>query len=393
MALPITVPFTFANATTTQNLSSLDADFATVYNAVNGIGNGTVTLSNVNVTGGNISNVTFSGVVASPENGYQRNRIINGAMMIDQRNAGASGTATSIYPIDRWAFRANQTGKGTWGQNLNSVSLPNGFVNYLGFQSSSAYSVLSTDAFTFEQSIEANNVYDFGWGTANAKTVTLSFWAYSSLTGTFGGVVRNYAATRGYAFTYSIPVANTWTYITTTIPGDTGGTWVLSGTAGSVAASFNLGVGSSYSIAAGSWTTAATVLGASGVTSIVGTNGATFYITGVQFEVGTVATPFERRQFGTELSLCQRYYSFLAPGTMQGAGYGVSTNAFTTMFKLPTTMRITPTLGSGGFSNVNLSAQSIGGSSVDYIYILNTIAATGAFTYSNTGNVTVSAEL
>jgi hypothetical protein len=171
----------------------------------------------------------------------------------------------------------------------------------------SAVTIGASDFFNIGQSIEGFNFADLAWGTANAKTVTLSFVVYSSLTGTFGGALRNGALNRSYPFTYSIPTANTWTTISVTIAGDTSGTWVGATNGTGVQVLFGLGVGSTYSTTAGAWA-AGNYLSATGAISVVGTASATFYITGVQLEVGSVATPFERRLYGQELVLCQRYY-------------------------------------------------------------------------------------
>jgi hypothetical protein len=238
-----------------------------------------------------------------------KNKIINGSMVIDQRNAGASVTPTSgayTYIVDRFKAFASQASKFTIQQNAGSVTPPVGFTNYLGATSSSAYSINSTDEFLIAQIIEGFNVADLGWGSANAKTVTLSFWAYSSLTGTFGGALRNSANTRSYPFSYSIPVANTWTQISITIAGDTTGTWLTTNGAG-IQIFWGLGVGSTYSGTAGSWAGTA-YDSATGATSVVGTNGATFYITGVQLEVGSSATGFEYNNYQTQLANCQRYF-------------------------------------------------------------------------------------
>jgi len=265
--------------------------------------------------------VTISGTngVTFPDSSLQaaaaspyvlKNRIINGDFRIDQRNNGASVTASTtgneIYTLDRWSYYASQASKFTVQQNAAAVTPPAGFTNYLGITSSSAYSITSSDWFTIKQSIEGFNGSDLGWGTANAKTVTLSFWVRSSLTGTFGGSVRNSLGNRSYPFSYSIPVANTWTLISITIAGDTTGTWATDNTT-FAQIFFGLGVGSSNSGTAGAW--AASGFGsATGATSVVGTNGATFYITGVQLEQNTSATPFERRLYNQELANCQRYF-------------------------------------------------------------------------------------
>lgn len=233
-----------------------------------------------------------------------RNRIINGDMRIDQRNAGASVTPTTTqYVLDRWQITVAQASKLSVQQ---SSTAPAGFVNSTLITSLSAYSVGASDYFDYRQSIEGFNVADLAWGTASAATITLSFWVRSSLTGTFGGAVKNSAANRSYPFTYTISAANTWEQKSVTIAGDTSGTWVTNSGAGLIL-QIGLGVGSTYSGTAGAWA-GANYLSATGATSVVGTSGATFYITGVQLEAGTVASPFERRDYGRELMMCQRYY-------------------------------------------------------------------------------------
>jgi hypothetical protein len=266
----------------------------------------------------------------SPSN---RNRIINGDMRIDQRNAGASSlAANSTYYLDRWVFYSSQNNKFNIGQNLGSVTPPAGFKNYLGMDVASSVSVAAGDYFNLAQQIEGFNIADLGWGTANAKTATLSFWVYSSLTGTFGGALRNNTVTRSYPFSYTIATANTWTQISVTIAGETTGTWVTNNGIG-IQLWFGLGVGSTYSGTAGSWA-AGNYVSATGATSVVGTSGATFYITGVQLEAGSVATPFEHRQYGTEEYLCKRYYqkyvgtsTYGFVGFNTGVGTGTSFNA------------------------------------------------------------------
>jgi hypothetical protein len=292
--------------------------------------------------------VTFAQTANLPNTFGFKNRIINGDMRIDQRNAGASvtpSTTANAYPVDRFLGAVSQNSKLTIQQNAGSVTPPAGFVNYAGVTSSSAYSITSSDYFVFYQPIEGTNVADLAWGTANAKTVTLSFWVRSSLTGTFGGSLVNSATNRSYPFTYTISSANTWEQKTITIAGDTSGTW-LTTTGIGIRVWFGLGVGTTYSGTAGSWS-GNYYLSATGATSVVGTNGATWYITGVQLEVGSTATSFDYRDYGRELAMCQRYYYKQFGGTSStyigGVGLVVSTTALQTVVPFPTQMRIAPT--------------------------------------------------
>ena len=293
-------------------------------------------------------------------NTTMRNRIINGAMVIDQRNAGASVTLTaSQYTLDRWRFGVSVTSKLSAQQNAGSVTPPSGFTNYLGATSLSAYTVGAAEQFQLKQTIEGFNVADLAWGTADAATVTLSFWVRSSLTGTFGGSLTNSAGTRSYPFTYTISTANTWEYETITIAGDTTGTWLTTNGSG-IALYFGLGVGSTLSGTAGAWA-AANYASATGAVSVVGTSGATFYITGVQLEAGTTASPFEYRQYGTELALCQRYlpvFSALASNRLN-SGYFYTTTVFYNNFVFQVPTRVAPTgiSTTGSFNATYLSAS------------------------------------
>jgi hypothetical protein len=291
--------------------------------------------------------------------GY-KNRIINGAMVIDQRNAGASVTITGLaYTLDRFRTDATQSSKFTIQQNAGSVTPPAGFSNYLGVTSLSAYSITSTDQFTITQFIEGYNIADLAFGTASAKTITVSFWVYSSLTGTFGGAITNISV-RSYPFTYSIPTANTWTKISVTIAGDTSGTWVTTN-ARALAVYFNLGSGSTNSGTAGSWSSGGYV-SATGATSVVGTNGATFYLTGVQLEVGSTATSFDYRPYGTELQLCQRYYITVG---------GQTANQNITMMQAFSTTQFNG--GTIGFPVFMRSTPTFSYSSLSHFYVQNTV--------------------
>jgi hypothetical protein len=278
-----------------------------------------------------------------------KNRIINGAMVIDQRNAGASVTLTSggVYTVDRWQGFEDTDGTMTAQQ---SSTVPTGFTNSLVCTTTSADASLGATQFALiQQKIEGFNFADLGWGTANAQTATLSFWVRSSLTGTFGGALSDTGANNSYPFTYTISSANTWEQKTVTISGPTSGTFNTTNGVG-VHLRFGLGVGSTYSGTAGAWS-ANSYFSATGATSVVGTNGATFYITGVQLEVGTVATSFDYRPYGTELALCYRYYRrYASSGGAYTAWGPVGVTAGSTSFSrlgfpLDIPMRTAPTVG------------------------------------------------
>jgi len=294
-----------------------------------------------------------------------KKRIINSNMAIDQRNVGASGTSQS-YPVDRWLYQPSQSNKITWQQNAGSVTPPAGFKNYLGITSSSAYSVTSGDYFFLSQTIEGYNIADLGWGASGASTVTLSFWVRSSLTGTFGGSIRAGGFDQSYPFSYTISSANTWEQKSVTITGATAGTFGSTNGNG-LQVCFSLGAGSTYSGTAGAWS-GSNLVSATGATSVVGTNGATWYITGVQLEVGTQATTFTTAggSYGAELALCQRY--FWKAVNPHLAGVASSTTALNRMgTSLPVTMRAPPTVSysgtiqwyDGGVSGTITSASSI----------------------------------
>jgi len=302
----------------------------------------TMTLDGTN--GVTFFDTSLQGAAASPFG--LKNRLINGAMVIDQRNAGAAVTVnsnTAQYPVDRW-FGAGTAADGVFTLDQNTTA-PTGFINSVVATVTTAdANIGATQYYLFNQYIEGYNIADLDWGTANAKTVTLSFWTRSSLTGTFGGVISNSGQNRSYPFTYSISVANTYEYKTITIAGDTSGTW-LTDTGIGIRLHFDLGVGSTYRGTAGAWA-GATYLGATGATNVIGTLNATFYITGVQLEQNTSATPFERRLIGQELANCQRYY-YKIQATAADSPFSMGSVTTTTIADIivpfPVSMRTDPT--------------------------------------------------
>ena len=322
--------------------------------------------------------ITLAGQFDSASSFGFKNRIINGAMVIDQRNAGAAvtiNTTAQTYTVDRWrAYGVTSAGVYTVQQNNGAVTPPSGFAKYLGAKTTTADSSVAAGSYYFlSQLIEGFNTSDLDFGTANAKTVTLSFWVYSSLTGTFGGSLSNSAFNRSYPFTYTISVANTWEQKTITIAGDTSGTWIGATNGIGIAVYFDLGSGSSNVGTAGSWAGAGYV-GATGDTKVIGTLNATFYVTGVQLEKGSTATSFDYRPYGTELALCQRYFQ----GAIGSGAFGACrvVNASTAIFvPWATTMRAAPTFTLTGSSVV----FAVPGSS-NYTYTSATISTTGSET-------------
>ena len=284
------------------------------------------------------------------------NRIINGAMVIDQRNAGASVTPTvdNVFTLDRWSTAITVTSKYSVQQSSTAAT---GFTNSLLATSLTAYSVAAGDIFALKHTIEGFNVSDLGFGAAGASTVTVSFWVRSSLTGTFGGALQNGAQNRSYPFSFTISAANTFEYKTVTIAGDTSGTWLTNNGKG-LLLWFSLGTGTTYSGTANAWASNL-YFQPTGSTSVVGTNGATFYITGVQLEKGSTATSFDYRPYGTELMLCQRYYvKYSSSGASNQAFLiGVVSNSTTgqmcgTNFANP--MRTSPTGSSSGGTTLRI---------------------------------------
>ena len=319
----------------------------------------------------------LSSVNGGPLSGM-RNRILNGDMRLDQRNAGASVTPTGdvTYTVDRWLIR-NYGGTGRFSVQQDSVS-PN------GIDPSAKLTVTTTDTpgtygYAFSQRVEGYNFSQFAYGTAAAKSATISFWVRSSVTGTYCFSIRNDDGDRSYVAEYSISSADTWEYKTITFAGDTSGTWLTTNGIGAIL-EWSLGSQTAKETTAGSWQ-AGNYVGTSNQTDWIVTNGATFYITGVQLEPGTTATPFERRSFGQELALCQRYFQKL---TLAPLGWAFNIrHLYQPIYALKTTMRATPTLASGATYTVSAGSAgtptlnpnaTAGTSTQDSVYFWNVAA-------------------
>ena len=292
-----------------------------------------------------------------------KNRLINSAMVIDQRNAGASVTvngAGTFYLIDRFQAQG-QSADGVFTVQ-QSTTAPTGFTNsLLATVTTDDSSIGSTQYYFLTQKIEGFNTADLGFGTASASPVTLSFWVRSSVTGTFGGSLSNDGVTRSYPFTYTISSANTWEEKSVTIAGDTTGTWLTNNGIG-IRVYFNIGAGSSYTATAGAWASQ-WAFNATGGTNLISTNGATFYITGVQLEKGSTATSFDYRPYGTELQLCQRYLPYFSSvtGTYFGTGQAYATTAaiFSLPYPVPPRTAATGITASGTFALLNNGGSGV----------------------------------
>jgi hypothetical protein len=276
-----------------------------------------------------------------------RNRIINGDMRIDQRNAGAAvtvNTAGAFYPVDRFRFSGVSSSGVFTAQQI--ADAPAGFTNSVRVTVTTIDSSLSgSDLYYAAQFIEGFNTADLAWGSASAATVTLSFWAKSSVTGTFGGALSNNGVNRSYPFTYTINAANTWEQKTVTIAGDTAGTWATDNNTG-IRVYWGLGVASGFAGTAGAWA-ASQLLSATGATNLMATNAATWQITGVQLETGTVAEQFERLDYGRQLIQCQRYYYRITPSAssqiISVTAWATTATAGNANGVFPVTMRSAPT--------------------------------------------------
>lgn len=265
--------------------------------------------SNTAITIDANNNAVLAGSIVTNSPMVFRNRVINGDMRVDQRANGTvtiNSAAVNRFTVDRWQG-AGETNDGVFTLALSS-SAPSGFGYSLFANTTTADASVGADQrYLVQTRIEGYNIEDFAWGTSSAKPVTLSFWVRSSITGSFGGTIRNSGGARSFPFLYNVSTADTWEYKTINIPGDTSGTWLITNGVG-LSINFSLGSGSNLAAEPGAWT-ASSAWTATGVTANhIGVVARNLFITGVQLELGNIATPFERRPYQTELAMCQRYY-------------------------------------------------------------------------------------
>jgi hypothetical protein len=299
-----------------------------------------------------------------------RNRIINGDMRIDQRNAGAAITSAG-YCVDRW--NTDRPAGAVYTQQ-QVADAPAGFVNSLRITNTTPATPTSGQYTFSRQIIEGLNISDLGWGTASAQAVTVSFWVKASITGTYSLFAINSAEDRSYVGTFAVSAANTWEFKTVTIPGDTSGTWLTNNSNG-IRFGFDLGSGSNFQGTGNAWNSGWKQR-TSGTVNFCQTSGATFQFTGVQLEAGTVATPFERRDYGRELMMCQRYYQ----GQSEIISLGVYSGGLgqTEFMRFLVQMRAAPTVAAtpAGFTSVGYNSTSSVSSAVSgFRFVFNTSTA------------------
>ena len=309
------------------------------------------------------STTSINGTTPNAYNTVGKNLIINGNMRIDQRNSGNAVTgitaAGSKFITDRFKVVNETDGQVTAQQ---STTAPAGFTNSLYTTVTTVDSSLGSIQYAqISQRIEGNNLSHLEWGTSDAKTVTISFWVRSSLTGDYGVGVYNYNGSYCYFSDVTINTADTWEKKTITITGPTSGTWYTDNLLG-LEFHISLGTGSSYQGTADAWTTSSFIVASSNQANWIGTSGATFYLTGVQLEVGESATEFEHRPYTTELQLCQRYYEVLPVVTAYSIvlAYYASGNYWGNWF-FKVTKRAAPTFTgfTGGLNQAYIGTEHI----------------------------------
>ena len=313
------------------------------------------------------SGITFAKDIIPATPLSHRNIIDNGAMQVAQR--GTSGTgANAVIAIDRYKRVADNNGAVTTSQVTDA---PTGFKNSYKATITAADTSIASAQYEFvEHTIEGYNTIPLALGTSDAKQITFSFYVKSSLAGIFGGVIKNGAQNRSYPYQYTINSANTWERKTITLTGDTSGTWPTDNTAG-LKVQWSLGTGTDYHATANAWGAGNKVtpnVARSGATSdaLLANVNATWQITGVQLELGSVATPFEHRSYGEEFIRCKRYYQeLLGNGTYTHAipVWFLNSTGSSTNIQLPYEMRAAPVV-----TRIGTLANSSGGdaSGTDY---------------------------
>ena len=307
-------------------------------------------------------------VLTNSQIGGRRNIIINGAMQVAQR--ATSSTSTGYATVDRIKVNTTNLDQLAFTQSQSStVPSGEGFSNSFKFEVTTQETALSSDEFAnIQYRMEAQDLQSLAYGTSDAKKTTLSFWVRSSLTGKYSVLFYLTDDTRSNTQSFTISSADTWEHKTITIDGDTTGVIDNDNGAG-LNINFILAAGSDYAGTPHSgWGAYANTddFAFSDQVNFIAQTG-TFYLTGLQFELGSQATPFEHRSFGEELQLCKRY--FHKTGGTAYCNIGTVTNytsgAMLGPYKHPVEMRSAPSVTKsgdwavlGGDTTVNQTAVS-----------------------------------
>jgi hypothetical protein len=286
---------------------------------------GTSTLTGNATASGNLT-VTGDLVPSTPLS--HRNMVINGAMQIWQRGTASTTVTSPMLLADRMNCRAQE---GSTHTVERSTDVPTtgeaSFTNSLKFTVGSTAGTISSSTGNnyFDYRIEGYDSARVRMGTSLAKTVTVSFWVKASVTGAYGFTLAQDTATC-YATSYTVNSANTWEKKTITIPGTNSGTWNKTNGSG-IRLFWNWGAGSNYTASSVGWATADDRGGydAGSAVQLVANANATWFITGIQLELGSSATPFEHRSYAEELARCQRYYEFSTYSGVVLIGYNSTT--------------------------------------------------------------------
>ena len=347
-------------------------------------------------------NSQFTGIVTATEfvatsvqTGGRKNLLINGGMSIAQRGTAAVTVTTSAKYrcVDR--FKSDIDGSGGDWSHAQSTDVPTG----QGFRHSSKCTTVTQASQPTSESVhhqlyqmlEKQDVYHLEWGTSNAKTCTLSFWVKSSVTGTYALWFGFYGGTTYYYWTnYTINSANTWEKKTITVTGPTSGNNVtVDGVTSGVRVEWTLGVGSdSETGTLNEWTTSDTFRTASGTVYLPENAGATWYMTGAQFEVGSNASAYEFRSFGEELALCQRYlFKNIGEAGENGANYGkgFTSNEMFASIRFPVAMRATPTVTAYDNAGNAGAVHKLGNPNISYSSI-DRLDVYGGMRFNSSGN-------
>jgi len=342
-------------------------------NSIKGVGASTAAITVNNTDGTCTANIT--------NNLSNRNKVINGAMMVDQRNSGSTATSSpsgsSVYGCDRMLFSNLNTGELTL--TLQQVTdAPAGFYYSqkvtVATPESSGGTPAADDRTGMQYRFEGYDINHLNLGTANAKDFVVSFYIKVSVAGNYGLAIVNNSGSRSYCVLFA--ATTSWTRVSIKVPKDTSGTYAATNVEG-LALKFGFyngssRVGSDQGITGtGSWQSSNTPQGTTGQTQFGGTNGATWQITGIQLEVDSgsgVATDFEHRSFAQELALCQRYYFQIAKGDNKVIGHTMffTDTGMRTAIRYPVQMRTTPsveTSNSSGHFEVKSGSGSGSGTS------------------------------